>query len=274
MEERLSSVKTAIGNLPGVRQWRHQRFNQRFERGQAIGTCRGVFDSYEQAAAAAPPSRPLGYDHDDAAAMYRDRIGQVYPSDYPMMFWLQKALAQGGRRVFDLGGHIGLSYYGYERLMDLPHDLSWRVCDLPAVIENGHHEARRRDAARRLSFTADFAEAASADVLFTAGCVQYLQDTLDQRLQVLARRPEWLLVNLVPLHRQQAYWTVQSIGTAYCPYRIQHDGDFFRGIEALGYQRLDRWENLEKSCWVAFDDGHSLDRYHGAAFRLAAPAAA
>ena len=268
MGEHLSKVRSFVGELPGVRQWRHARFRRLFDGGRAVGTCRGVFDSYEAAVAASPPSRPLGYDHDDAAEMYRDRIGQIYPSDYPMMFWLQHALAQGARRVFDLGGHIGLSYYSYATRMALPQDLSWQVCDVPAVVDHGRREAVARDGARRLQFTTDFAEAAQADVLFTAGCLQYLQETLAQRVSTLPRKPEWLLVNLLPLHPTRGYWTVQSIGTAYCPYRIQHDSGFFQDMHALGYRRLDRWENLEKRCWVAFDDAHSLDRYHGAAFRL------
>jgi putative methyltransferase (TIGR04325 family) len=256
--EHLSKVRSFVGELPGVRQWRHARFRRLFDGGRAVGTCRGVFDSYEAAAAAAPPSRPLGYDHDDAAEMYRDRIGQIYPSDYPMMFWLQHALAQGARRVFDLGGHIGLSYYSYATRMALPQDLSWQVCDVPAVVDHGRREAVARDGALRLQFTTDFAEAAQADVLFTAGCLQYLQETLAQRVSTLPRKPEWLLVNLLPLHPTRGYWTVQSIGTAYCPYRIQHDSGFFQDMHALGYRRLDRWENLEKRCWVAFDDAHSL----------------
>lgn len=268
MGQHLSKARSFIGDLPGIRHWRHERFRNRFENGQAVGTCRGVFDSYEAAAAAAPASRPLGYDHDDAAGMYHDRIGQIYPSDYPMMFWLQRALDLGARRVFDLGGHIGLSYYSYATRMALPEDLSWQVCDVPAVVDSGRREAAARDGSGRLRFTADFAEAAQADVLFTAGCLQYLQETLAQRVASLPRQPEWLLVNLLPLHPARGYWTVQSIGTAYCPYRIQHDDGFFQDILRLGYRRLDRWENLEKSCWVAFDDLHSLDRYHGAAFRL------
>jgi putative methyltransferase (TIGR04325 family) len=76
------------------------------------------------------------------------------------------------------------------------------------------------------------------------------------------------LINLLPLHPQYHYWTVQSIGTAFCPYRIQHSETFFSDLARLGYRVEDRWENLEKECWVAFEPEHSLDRYHGAALRL------
>jgi hypothetical protein len=211
-----------------VRQWRHARFRRLFDGGRAVGTCRGVFDSYA-AAAAAPPSRPLGYDHDDAAEMYRDRIGQIYPSDYPMMFWLQHALAQGARRVFDLGGHIGLSYYSYATRMALPQDLSWQVCDVPAVVDHGRREAVARDGARRLQFSRFRRGRPGRRAVHRRLPAVSAGDPGTARVNA-PRKPEWLLVNLLPLHPTRGYWTVQSIGTAYCPYRIQHDSGFFQDI--------------------------------------------
>jgi len=89
-----------------------------------------------------------------------------------------------------------------------------------------------------------------------------------QRISSLRRRPRWLLVNLLPLHERSAYWTVQSIGTAFCPYRIQRSQEFFTELERLGYQVEDKWENLEKKCWIAFEPDYSLDRYYGAALKL------
>ena len=77
-----------------------------------------------------------------------------------------------------------------------------------------------------------------------------------------------MLVNLLPLHDEQSYWTVQSTGKALCPYRIQKRADFFGALEKLGYKTLDVWENAEKQCPIAFDPEHSLDVYYGAALRL------
>jgi putative methyltransferase (TIGR04325 family) len=268
MTGKIHAALDRIGNLPGVLPWRQRRFDQSFEAGQSIGCCRGVFETQAQAAAAAPTSRPLGYDHADAADMYRDRLSRIFPSDYPMMLWLQKVFDDGARKVFDLGGHIGLAYYAYQKLVDFPRDTSWCVNDVPAVMASGEREALALDPLRRLTFSDRFEAAADADVLFTAGCLQYLDQTLAERLAALPRRPRWLLVNLLPLHERSAYWTVQSIGTAYCPYRIQHAQAFFAELEALGYRIQDQWENIDKACWIAFEPEHSLDRYHGAALRL------
>jgi len=268
MSGRVQRALTQVGNLPGLLHWRKNAFDKRFESGQAIGCCRGVFDAYPQAAAAAPSTRPLGYDHTDAAGMYRDRLNAIYPSDYPMMLWLQKAFENGVRNVFDLGGHIGLAYYAYQRVLAFPSDISWTVNDVPSVVAAGRQEALKLDPAGRLQFADGFDGAANADMLFTAGCLQYLEQTLAERIASLARRPRWILVNLLPLHDQFAYWTVQSIGTAFCPYRIQRSQNFFADLEQLGYQVEDKWTNLDKSCWVAFEPERSLDRYHGAALKL------
>lgn len=268
MTGRLHQAVDLLGRTPGLLHWRRRRFQRSFAAGQAVGCCSGVYDSYAEAAAAAPPSRPLGYDHADAGAMYRDRLYRVYPSDYAMMVWVQKLVQQGARRVFDFGGHIGLSYYAYERMLSLPPDLTWTVCDLPAIVAAGRDEAARLDTSGRLRFDEDFAGAADADVLFTAGCIQFLDDTLAERIEKLPRRPRWLLVNLLPLTARPEYFTLMSIGTAYCPYRIQQDSAFFGALARLGYVVEDRWENLDKDCWVAFEPGRSLDRYHGAALRL------
>lgn len=253
--------------LPGVVDLRKKRFDRAFSSGQYGGACRGLFSTYAEAAAAAPKTLPLGYDHAETAAMYRDRLGRVFPSDYAMMLWLEKALLSGARRIFDLGGHVGVGYYAYQKHLAYPADLSWTVCDVPAVVQQGAELARERDTRKQLAFTADFSKADGSDVLFTSGCLQYLEDTLADRLAALREKPEWLLINLLPLHEIHAYWTVQNIGRAFCPYRIQRAADFFESLAQAGYELIDKWDNLEKSCEVHFQPSYSLDRYYGAALR-------
>jgi len=271
MNGRLHRAVDRLGRLPGVLQWRRRQFSKLFQAGRAIGCCQGLFASHAQAASACPTARPLGYDHAAGASMYRDRTHTVYPADYPMMLWLHNAFDDGVRKVFDLGGHVGVAYYAYQKLIPFPTDVTWSVHDVPAVMEAGRKEALQRDPTGQLVFVDSFDAAAEADLLFTSGCHQYLQDTLVQRLASLRQKPRWVLVNLLPLHPRYDYWTVQSIGTAFCPYHIQQSDAFFSTIEQLGYSRIDTWENLEKDCWIAFEPQHSLDRYFGAAFKLNTP---
>src|SRR5690606_19469725 len=125
MIERIHAMVDRAGTLPPVVHLRQRRFDEAFAQGAYGGACRGVYDTYAQACQAAPPSLPLGYDNAGAAALYRDRIERVFPSDYPAMLWLEKAFAQGVRHVFDLGGHVGVSYYAYQRYLRYPEGISW-----------------------------------------------------------------------------------------------------------------------------------------------------
>lgn len=271
MSATLHRAVDALAALPGIHHWRQQRYNAAFDAGHHVGGFRGVFATAAQAAASAPPAKATGYDQPEAAAMYRDRIGRLYPSDYPAMLWLRRAMDDGARRVLDLGGHVGIAFHSYQKAMPYPEGLDWLVCDVPAVARAGTElaEVMRRPAGTHLAFTSNWNEADGRDLLFSAGCLQYLEETLGQRLAALTRRPRWLVVNLLPLHDSQAYWTLQHIGAACCAYRIQRRAAFFDELQALGYQVLDTWDNLEKRCDVAFRPDLSLDHYVGAALRLA-----
>jgi len=268
MSKRLHQMLDRALNAPGFKQWRKSRFDADFNRAAYGGICRGVFKTYEEAVKSAPASLPLGYDHEAPAAMYGDRLDRVFPSDYPMMLWLERAFADGASRVFDLGGHVGVSYYAYQKYLAYPNNLAWQVSDVPAVNKVGAEMAFERDSRRQLQFVGSFDLAGDADVLFTSGCLQYLPETLDAKLQSLSKKPRWVLVNLLPLHDRLAYWTVENIGTAFCPYRIQQKSTFFDDLKRLDYDLLDVWENREKGCSVAFSPEHCLDRYFGAALRL------
>ena len=268
VSERLHRYLDKALNLPGVLAWRQRRFDLAFSQGHYDGLCRGVYASYRDAAAAAPKGLPLGYDHEGPAAMYRNRLSRVWPGDYPMMLWLDKAFRQGVRRVTDLGGHVGVAYYAYQQYIDYPDQLAWHILDVPAVAQQGRVLAQERDTRKALSFVDDFEDASQADLLFTSGCLQYLEATLAEKLAGLSRRPQWLLVNLLPLHDTQAYWTVQNIGQAFCPYRIQRKDAFFGALDQLGYDICDIWENAEKRCEIMFAPQYSLQGYYGAALRL------
>jgi hypothetical protein len=103
-------IKKAIRGVPGVdpilkllkltdyEDWRYGR---------------GVYPSYEEAAASIPASTKAGYDHSESAVMYAEIREQVRPSDYAMFYWLRPLLPEV-RRLFDLGGNLGRSYFPSE----------------------------------------------------------------------------------------------------------------------------------------------------------------
>lgn len=227
---------------------------------------RGVFPTFAEAQASIPERQAQGYDNASSAAFYRERTRRVFLNDYPMMWWLAKFFASGSRDVFDLGGHIGIAYYAYQRYVDFPEGLRWRIMDVPAVMDAGQAWAAEHDSLGRLSFTASQEDADGADVLFAAGSLQYLDYTLADLLTTLQRLPTHLLLNSVPIHIHDTYFTVQNTGVSCCPYRVTAEREFVDGLRALGYTMRDRWENTDRRCDIPFYPAHSLDRYFGFCF--------
>lgn len=226
---------------------------------------RGVYESFEAAREASPTGRPLGYDNPEAAAFYRERLGRVYPSDYPVLFWLGRALPL--ERVFDFGGHVGVAYYAYDRYLSMSSVSEWTVCDLPAVCEAGRALATERGI-EALKFTSDRAGGDGVDLFFASGSLQYLEIGLPDLLRTYRQLPRRLLLNLLPVTDRETFYTVQSIGVAFCPYRIQARSTLLSGLSELGYTLEDSWENAEKSCRIPLHSSRSLDHYEGFLFTL------
>jgi putative methyltransferase (TIGR04325 family) len=260
-----------IGALPGVAGALRLRHERRFAANRSSNLFRGVYGSFDEALASAPPGRPTGYDDPGPASMYAHRLDIVEPRDYPVMFWLQRLLDAGARRVLDLGGHVGVKYYAYGRYLALPPHLRWQVMDVAAVVARGRELAAERDPSRRLEFTERFEDADGADVLLALGSLQYLPWTLADGLVGLRSPPPAVIVNGLPLHATRSFFTLQSIGTSFCPYRIQAEPEFLASLERVGYSVEDRWENPEKSCEIPFHPEESLDRYHGFLLRRRSP---
>jgi putative methyltransferase (TIGR04325 family) len=256
-------------DLPGVRRLREAMYTRQFFAPTPFvkNQYRGVFSSFAEARASVPPKWPDGYDNPASAELYRERSRRVYLNDYPSMLWLGKLLDAGNASVFDLGGHIGIAYYAYQRYLRFPPALRWSVLDVPAVMVAGTAWATEHDIPRRLTFTEQHTAADGVDILFAAGSLQYLDYTLADLLGGLQRPPAHLLLNSVPIHMTASYFTVQNMGTACCPYRITAERQFIDGLKALGYVMQDRWENNERSCTIPFHPDRSLDRYFGFYFR-------
>lgn len=243
-----------------------RKYDRVFAANRDANLFRGVFATYDEARRSAPATLPLGYDNPASASMYIDRTRKTYPTDYPVMFWLNKLLQEGCTRIFDLGGHIGVSYYAYRRYLGYPLAMRWAVHDVPAVVARGRELAAEKDRDGYLMFCDRFQDADGMDILMAQGSLQYLPETLPARLMALRRPPRHLLLNLVPLHDRQSFFTLQSVGTAFCPYRITAVVEFLKSIEELGYTLVDSWENPDKKCRIPFFPDHSLDQYHGFLF--------
>lgn len=264
----LRRIANEIAQLPGINRLAQPLYRRLFVR-QYFGanSYYGAWPSFDQARANAPSALPSSYDFKAAGKMYRTELERITVSDYPLLFWLSKLLATGPRRLFDLGGHIGVKYYAFQRYLQYPEGLCWTVHDVAAVLAAGRQFAAENDAQRQLDFADSPDRVSGSDVLMATGSLQYLDYTLAELLARVPLRPAHVLVNLTPMHPDRGYVTLQHIGIAICPYRVSAVPEFVASMQALGYAVVDHWASLERNVRVPFRPECDIDRYHGFYFR-------
>jgi putative methyltransferase (TIGR04325 family) len=255
-------IVDGVGELPGVRLLAKPLYRRRFRNHRRGNAYFGVYASFAEALRDIPPGLPANYDTEAAAGLYAQRLSRLEASDYPPLFWLQHFLLKGQRRIFDLGGHVGLSYYAFKPYLDYPADLRWQVHDLPAVMERGRVLAIERGEQEVLEFV-ELAQVDGCDLLMVKGALQYLEYSLAELLKNQQALPRNLLINLTPMHPSRSFFTLQHIGVAVCPYRISAVPEFLLELRALGYRLVERWEHAERSVRIPFYRDFSIDSYHG-----------
>lgn len=239
-------------------------YEQRFLSNVKENLFMGSFKSFDDAVAHAPPSKAIGYDNAAAArTMYSP---QVCSWDYAPIYWISDAFARGMTSIFDLGGHVGIKYYAFKRMIEYPETLRWTVCDVPGVVLTGEQLAKERQASAQLKFCADFRQADGCDVLYLSGSLQYLPCQMSQILATLSRKPHRVVLNITAAHELRTMYTLNSIGFAVCPYRIQHQDEILSEIRLAGYQRRDVWRNDGKEIRIPFVEGGDSAYYFGCCF--------
>jgi putative methyltransferase (TIGR04325 family) len=245
---------------------REAAYRRKFLDNQDENLFMGSFENFAVAEANAPSGKPVGYDNPEAATMLYSH--QIYFYDYPALFWLGRSLDSGLRTVVDLGGHIGIKYYAFRRVLNYPPDLRWTVCDVPAVVKAGQEVAAQRQVTHQLDFTADFHKASGCDVLYASGSLQYLPLRLSELLVELPVKPKRIVLNTTAVHPERTLYTLNSIGVAVCPYRIEHYDQLFADLTGAGYVRRDAWRNEGKPIEVPFIEGGDKPHYIGCCFDL------
>lgn len=237
-----------------------------------ITACRGVYDNFAAALAAIPSKAKAGYNQPEirnAASVAQLtsawEADEFNPADYPVVVWLASAFTNSST-VFDLGGNVGHGYYTYQKFLQYPHSLRWLVCDIPEVIAAGVELARKTDSPE-LAFTEHFSDADGAEIFLTAGTLQYLEPSLAKILGQLQTKPKHLSINRVPFYDRATFITLQNIGYAFCPYKIQNRAEFIDSLLALNYTLIDSWK-WDRSCHIPFHPDKFVPSYCGFYFRL------
>lgn len=229
----------------------------------------GAFATLEEAEAALPPGVPTSYDTPAAGALYRERIGHIYPHDYPVLFWM-KPLIKNARRVFDFGGHIGIAHYSYEQYLGSLSHLRWTVCDVPAVVDAGRELAAERGR-RGLHFTTESRDVSGADIFLSSGALQYMKPGfLPGLLRRVSAPPKHIILSLIPTTTGESFFTLNHIHTGICTYAVVNERELVDSIVDAGYEHVDSWSAPGKTMRIPLHPERTLDAYRGFYFRKTA----
>lgn len=278
LRRHLMLMARGVAELPVIRRVSGPLYRNYFRKPCRRGNLYfGVYQTYEDALDDArvlsSAQVPSTYDVEGATTKYLDQIESLRPCDYPALFWVDRILRAGGRRVFDLGGHLGLAYYSYHRYITYPADLIWRVHDLPRVMAAGQTLAGKLDHAGALQFCETPTGGDGFDLLISSGALQYLDYRLPDLIDRFDRPPRHVLFNLTPLHEEKSFFTLQNLGIAICPYRVESQRQLIDDMKARGYRLRDHWSLGERHLRIPFEPGYEVGSYHGCYFEWVPEAA-
>lgn len=257
-----------IKRLPLIRSWLRQRAIRKYLSPRGRGHHSGHFSSFAQARAWLPPSPEFSHDRFTDEYVH-ERSQRIWSFDYPVLFWLREAFAQGSDTVLDIGGSIGNQYYAYQRYLRYPEALQWRVQELSAFIAQGRALAQQRQATA-LSFSDAWPpEWLDSGIWLAAGVLEFMEaQDLPALLARCARKPRHILLNKLPLSEAPAFVSTQNIGHgAYVPHHVFNRQAFIQAVEAQGYALVDAWDVPERSFSSLGCDEDNFDTYSGLYFR-------
>jgi putative methyltransferase (TIGR04325 family) len=236
--------------------------------------CRGVYSTFAEALQALPPNTRISHNQSDiheqsSVSEYTACrvLGRLDPFDYPVLPWLQQAL-EDSTTVFDLGGNVGVSYYGFRQHISFPENLRWTVCELSELVKAGEKMARETNSPA-LKFTTELADADGYDILFTVGTLQYIEPTLAALLSRFKAKPKHLLINHTPFYEASTFVTLQNLGYAFSPYKVENRLGFIQALQAIGYELMDSWQ-VDRQCLIPFHPDRRINAYYGFYFKLVA----
>jgi putative methyltransferase (TIGR04325 family) len=273
-------MKSRIRKIPGIRSL-HRLINQPLYKRRFSTDCYGcfweVFETFEDAIAAAPKTKSVGYDNPDLAQEYVQMIATenwegssrlIHTYDYPILFWLNTLLnnEQVTPSIFDFGGNIGVHFYSYSKYIQFPDSLKWTVGDLPNIVEAGKDFLEQSQNQTPLSFTSDFSQIDGHKILLASGSLQYVKNFADL-LKTLRQKPEHLLINRLPLYDGDQFVTLQNGGKVFYPQYVFNKAAFVESLQSLSYELVDSWEDRQTACMIPFHPEKSVPHYHGLYFR-------
>ena len=199
----------------------------------------GAYPTYDTAIAAGRSGSKVGFDHDEVTDIAFERMCEITPWDYPLLFWLGRILPEIDLLV-DAGGHMGTKFRAFRKLLPIEASVDWVVYDVPAIVRAGRRRAEA-DGLDKLRFVEHMEDAGDPDLFIGSGLLQYLDVPLSTLLSRLPRLPRHMLLNKVAMRQGPTVFTLQRFEEVTVPYQIRNEATFMAELSRLGYEVVDRW---------------------------------
>ncbi len=200
----------------------------------------GLYPSRAAALAALSNDQTSGYNDASLADVSFDWMCQRAAWDYPVLYWL-KTLSQEGTKILDAGGHLGTKYIAFSDVWDVKL-INWTVFDVPQTIGVAQKRQREGKLPAEVTFIDDLDDAGPCDILLASGLIQYMDEPFSEFVSRLAVKPHHIILNKVPLCEEEAYVTLERIGSARVPYQVRAKAAWQAEIDQLGYDIVDSWD--------------------------------
>jgi putative methyltransferase (TIGR04325 family) len=244
-----------------------------------------IFSSYEEAFRYVSSRYPQGWnEHSVAANLVGDErpqrsrnraIGSDNPaglpillnqtSMYAVLLWISR-LIEDDFHVVDVGGAGGIAYWNYKQYFDLPNNVKWTVVDMPEVIDRGRIVADRHGA-HDLYFESNLNVLQAADILLSAGCIQYMSPSAFGDFTRLAGTASTTIINKMPLVAGPEFWTLQNLEATSTPYWIANRDQFISAFEKGGAALRDAWTVPELRVEIPFFPERYVPCLYGMVFQ-------
>jgi putative methyltransferase (TIGR04325 family) len=254
-----------LSTFPGYKKLRQSGVLD-FVAGKEFGHYRGRFSTSDEATSSLPPSRRATYDNESLVSIGIESYSTIHPFDWPILTFCQKLMRENHlHSVTDFGGHIGVKFYAFREMLDLPEDFRWQIVDVPAMVREG----RRRvpPEVHSLSFYEHVEETEACDALLCSGSLQYVDWSIEDLIGRLPRKPYMIFLNKVPVSASEGFFTLETFVKT-LPCRIFGPNELEAARQHLGYKLAASWPITNRDFVVLSSKGMEKVQMVGEAWVL------
>jgi putative methyltransferase (TIGR04325 family) len=228
---------------------------------------RRTFSSFEEAHRYAAKYNVLSHEHPENIAEHSRRAQFARPSDYPVLFYLQK-ISREVRSVLDIGGSVGNLFYAYSRYLEFPPSFQWTVYDFPKTISVGRQIAAEK-AESRLDFIEKLEDCPAADAIVISGALHYIEVLPPELTACFERQPRHVFINRAPVIDGPSAITLQDHEDRFAisAARILSRQVLLEAMSAANYELVDEWTAPELRLEIPLHPEASVSAYSGFYFR-------